>query len=719
MSISLSSIHDDLNAKQWFNLLDEIKSLNEIYFALNGGENSVEEITIPQIAVFGDQSSGKSSVLESFIGIHDLFPKGTGLVTRCPTHITLVQCGKDEKWNASILLPSTITSLESYKNDRTINSVMEKINSPIDLVTQLEKSIKIVLSFLQLTSNGSNVYFNESIQVKIRSFDVPNLSVIDLPGIIRTTISGQSKSVITEVDDMLENFMKKENTIIVAVIPANQDIATVDILERARLFDRAGLRTIGVLTKPDLVDKGAEEEVLDVVQNKRIPLSLGYVLVKNRNQAELKSQVMLEESLENEENYFVSHDIWSKIDRSQRGRRALLNKLTQIIVTKAVKNAPFIKSQLEEKLKVIDGKLNSLGSALPNDDIDRNKIVMKLITKFSQILRQLAAGEYRDSLTQNDLELRMNFHICELLKLLQVKLSLNLPNLDSEYYAETLSQGLFEMRGRELPGFTSTRLLISTIGPELDLWRTQVDESMVEIFSVYVIGAKKLALNLLHQYPRMYDALVSCINEVCVLQSFEMSKRIDEIFLRSTESASNDSDLIDAINQIRNKRFETALKEVLMVAKEPQVLDDSQIRGNYRHSSVAKSAEIMKDHLKEHVMEMLGHTYMMYHAISYGPNIQVEDARAALKAYWKICEKRLNDDVSAAIDLILLQKCTESIETYLLSSVQNWMDDGSTLAAILTEDENVTEMREQFKSLRLNIMISLSNLNGILRIVEE
>ena len=101
------------------------------------------------------------------------------------------------------------------------------------------------------------------IQVSVQSSTTPNLSLIDLPGIIRTTIYGQEKRVIANVNDLLDSFMRQPETIILAVIPANQDIATIDVLERAYEYDPAGVRTFGVLTKPDLIDRGNHDDNSD------------------------------------------------------------------------------------------------------------------------------------------------------------------------------------------------------------------------------------------------------------------------------------------------------------------------------------------------------------------------------------------------------------------------------------------------------------------------
>ena len=175
-----------------------------------------------------------------------------------------------------------------------------------------------------------------------------------------------------------------------------------------------------------------------------------------------------------------------------------------------------------------------------------------------------------------------------------------------------------------------------------------------------------------------------------------MGRRVDEMFIRCTESASTDQDLIDSINVIRFTRFETAMKEVFTAAKD------------------AESSKQTKAELKAHVLEMLGGFYMHYHSIGFGPNVQLEDAQAALKAYWRICEKRINEDVESAVDMMLLQRCSELVESTLLSKVQEWLADPDRLRAMMSEDPKVTEERAHLKTVRTNIKAALEKLDVII-----
>lgn len=455
-------------ARPWLQFLDELQALGI----------SDRQLPIPQIAVFGDQSSGKSSLLESISGIP--FPKGTGLVTRCPTKISMSQSPENEQWTASIVMPSSIDSQKTA-------AVCREVHSPFELSDLLSEAGKII------STHSLNGFSSECIQVNVRSPTTPDLSLIDLPGIIRTTTAGQNRSVINDVDQLLYHYMSQAETIILAVIPCNQDIATIDILERAHRYDPEGERTLGVLTKPDLIDRGAEDEVLSIIRNIRKPLKLGYIMVKNRSQADLKSSLSLTNSLENEESYFMNHEIWNSLDVTLRGTKSLNDKLTHLIVSRAMQTGPYIKYQLMTKQKELQIQLPTLGADIPIDNESRRKLLVKMITQFTQILRQIAGGDYRDSLPRYDKDFRLKYTIYETLVSLEHEIKGTIPDLSGEEYVEKLKEAMNNLRGRELPGFGSTRLLLATVSEELDGWRTQIENTISCLFDVYTTVAYKLA----------------------------------------------------------------------------------------------------------------------------------------------------------------------------------------------------------------------------------
>lgn len=481
-------------ARPWLTFLDDLQALGV----------SDKTVSIPQIAVFGDQSSGKSSLLESISGIP--FPKGTGLVTRCPTKISMTQTEPGSAWRARIRLPESIDTSH-------VPHILQDVSDPDKLADLLSEAGKLV------ADSSAHGFSRSVIQVSVQSPMTPDLSLIDLPGIIRTTTAGQDRSVIAAVDALLAEFMEQPETIILAIIPANQDIATIDILERAHRYDPTGERTIGVLTKPDLVDQGAEDEILAIVQNIRKPLKLGYIMVKNRSQAELKSSLSLADALVQESSYFENHAVWKQISPMSRGIKSLNEKLTNLIVQRAYERGPYLKHQLQEAKKNVEAQLAQLGTDLPIDDAEKRKMLIRLLSRFTQTLRQVCRGEYRDPLAQHHADLRMKYNVSNLLQDLNIGISASVPDLSSAAYEEKLSSVMNEMRGRELPGFGSTRLLLSTVAEELDTWRLQVEDTVYQLVELYLKIAHALADKLTSQVIIRYHADLQCNNillTVCV-----------------------------------------------------------------------------------------------------------------------------------------------------------------------------------------------------------
>lgn len=165
------------------------------------------DIPIPQIAVFGDQSSGKSSVLESLSGIP--FPRGNGLVTRCATQLTMKRNRNAKKWSGHAFV-----SNDSGDGDTPQISSVE--------IENREDVSNIISEYTAQLVAATSGFSNVSIVLECEGPDCPDLTIIDLPGIVRTTTAGQDESVIEVVNNLLEQYLCKERTIILAVAPGTK-----------------------------------------------------------------------------------------------------------------------------------------------------------------------------------------------------------------------------------------------------------------------------------------------------------------------------------------------------------------------------------------------------------------------------------------------------------------------------------------------------------------
>lgn len=137
-------------------------------------------------------------------------------------------------------------------------------------------------------SSANKSFSDDVLKIEVSGPDQQHLSVIDVPGIFRKVTEGvTTKDDIANVRAMVQRYMDNPRSVILAVISANVDIANQEILDMAQRYDPDGQRTLGVLTKPDLVDRGAEGPVLALVQGTAHKLTLGWSMVKNPSQEDL------------------------------------------------------------------------------------------------------------------------------------------------------------------------------------------------------------------------------------------------------------------------------------------------------------------------------------------------------------------------------------------------------------------------------------------------
>ena len=182
----------------------------------------------------------------------------------------------------------------------------------------------------QSSGMASKTFTDDVLRIEMRGPDQEHLSVIDVPGIFRTTTAGvTTKADMAMVKNMVLNYMKNVRSVILAVVPANVDIATQDILEIAEECDPKGQRTLGVLTKPDLMDEGAEHNVIDIVKGKSHQLHLGWCVVRNPGQKDLMASKEERDSIERA--FFQTKDPWTKIDKDRAGTDALRSRLVEIL----------------------------------------------------------------------------------------------------------------------------------------------------------------------------------------------------------------------------------------------------------------------------------------------------------------------------------------------------------------------------------------------------
>uniref|UniRef100_A0A3P8RQK7 Interferon-induced GTP-binding protein Mx n=1 Tax=Amphiprion percula TaxID=161767 RepID=A0A3P8RQK7_AMPPE len=433
-----------------------------------------KDLALPAIAVIGDQSSGKSSVLEALSGV--ALPRGSGIVTRCPLELKMKRKEEGEKWFGKI----------SYRN------CLEEIKKPANVEEKIREAQD------KMAGVGVGIS-DELISLEIASPDVPDLTLIDLPGIARVAMKGQPEDIGDQIKSLIQKFIKKQETISLVVVPCNVDIATTEALKMAQQVDRDGERTLGILTKPDLVDKGTEETVIEIVHNEAIHLKKGYMIVKCRGQMEISEKISLTKAIEREKAFFKDHAYFQILyDEGHATVPKLAEKLTLELVHHIQKSLPRLEDQIKKKLKQTQVTLTRYGNGPPSDATERLGFLIDRVTTFTQDAINLIKGE----------QLKCGITIFYRLLCFHLAVSTNIEKQVAQYERK--------YRGRELPGFVNYKT-----------FETIVQEHIKQLEEPAILKLKEVYHLLC--YLHLYTNFQNC----CIFTDFFNKEAVAESMLRT------------------------------------------------------------------------------------------------------------------------------------------------------------------------------------------
>ena len=225
------------------------------------------------------------------------------------------------------------------------------------------------------------------INLRIYSPNVLTLTLVDLPGLTKVPVGDQPRDIERQIREMVLKQISKPNAIILAVTAANTDLANSDGLKLAREVDPEGQRTIGVLTKVDLMDEGTD--VVDILAGRIIPLRLGYVPVVNRGQRDIENKRAISYARENEKNFVENHKAYRN-KASYCGTPYLARKLNLILMMHIKQTLPDIKARISASLQKYGSELASLGDSMLGNSAN---IVLNMITEFSNEYRTVLEGQ--------------------------------------------------------------------------------------------------------------------------------------------------------------------------------------------------------------------------------------------------------------------------------------------------------------------------------------
>jgi hypothetical protein len=584
------------------NLVDRLRDI---------GVDSI--IDLPKICVLGTQSAGKSSVLESIVGM-DFLPRGDGLCTRRPLELRLNHVPESESKPYGVF--------DEIKDEKFYD--FDVIRQKIEYLTDKKAGSK------------KNI-IDDPIILTIKSHTCPDLTVVDLPGITRIRLkdSEQGEDIEKVTKGMAERYCKDPLTIILAVMSANVDITTSEGLRMAMDIDKDQRRTLGVLTKVDIMDQGTNAK--KTLMGNEVPLKLGYVAMKNRSQLDIQNKMKVKQALANEKAFFDNHNVYKNMPPGFCGTETLVEKLTVIFFNKIKEHLPDIIKTIKAKIKEAEEELSLLGVPMPIDNVGKMNMLWNMFSEFCESYKNVIKGKY-DSKRLNMLQDEGGYKIKAMFKDLLSEFTGDY-RATKEHSDENINYALTVHEGDSIPGFPSVDAFFYLLKPELEKLREPVFDCLDETYNYMESLSQKLLDRVFFKFPN-----ITFVVREFILEFLQEQKEKCNYILES---------LVDMhINYL--------------------FTNDHEYLQNF-------TTFIPKQQEKERMDSK---------------NIFIREIRNRIEAYFKLILKNLRDEVPKAIGTFLVKGITENIQLHLYNKIYT----GGEIMDSLNESDHVTQKRIQLNN---------------------
>ena len=591
-----------------------------------------EYIQLPRICSLGTQSSGKSSVLESIVGL-DFLPRGDGVVTRRPLELRLCHINHGEPW----------AIFEERKGQKftDFNKVREMIETLTDEVCKEDKNI-----------------VDKPIVLNVYSQTCPDLTLVDLPGVTRVPVGKQPKNIEQITKDMATRYIKDPLTIILCVIAANSDIATSDGLKLAKEIDVGGSRTLGVLTKLDIMDAGTDAR--KALLNEEIHLKLGYVGVKNRSKQDLVNKIPMGEALKKEKEFFKSHPIYKNMPQGYLGTDVLINKLTKIYFKIIRENLPRIIRAVNDHIKTAEDELASLGQPMPLDDAGKMSLLWTMLNEYCDIFRNVLRGKF-DNKKLSFLKDEGGYKIKVLYKRLLEEFTGDY-KATAGYKDEDIQYALTVHEGDSIPGFPSVDAFIYLLTPQLEKLKEPIEECFQEVYNYIEMLSGKILEKSFQRFPQIINDMGDFINTFLVQVRDKAKYIVDNIVdMEINYLFTNDTDYLNNFTTFIPKNQRPMPNNNNMNNNNP---NNNNNNGGYQPPVDAKT-------------------------------IFVKEIRNRIEAYFKLIVRNLRDSIPKCIGNNLVKE----IENNMQIELYNQLYKSNEVVSLLNEPEHIAIRRKELVEL--------------------
>ncbi|GMY37773.1 dynamin-related protein 4C-like [Fagus crenata] len=607
-------------------LLDAVDSLRDLMI-------TKEDIQLPTIVVVGDQSSGKSSVLESLAGIN--LPRGLGICTRVPLIMRLQ--------HQPLPQPELVLKFKGKVVKTDEEHVSEAINRATDLIAGLGKGISGTPLTLEVRKNG-----------------VPDLTMVDLPGITRVPVHGQPEDIYDQIRKIIMEYITPKVSIILNVLSATVDFPTCESITMSRTVDKTGERTLAVVTKSDKAPEG----LLEKVKANDVNIGLGYVCVRNRIGNESYEEARMEEA-----ELFETHPMLSKIDKSIVGVPVLAQRLVQILAKSIAGNLPAIVKSITEKLnwnvaelKRMPKKMSSLSEAMT--------VFMQIIGSAKESLRKILLRGENDEYP-DEKKLHCTARLFEMLNDYSVELHRNAESNPAKNSLMEEIKVLDETKGIWQPNFLPHTAFLTVLQRKVN-----------GISSIPISFAKKV-------WNYVEEVVISVI-----MHHSDNYRQLQSSFRRAGHN------LIAKMKE----RSVNWVMEIVEMEKQTNYICNPEYLSEWNKLMGQQDffmKEVLNDEEWPSKVKLKGFGEIEVEKLRQPPHVlqQAFDMKMRMTAYWKIVLRRLVDCMALHLQLSVSKLVNKELEKEIVDEL---MGAGGGIERMLDESPSVNAKR-----LKINKSIEL------------
>ncbi|ORE06403.1 hypothetical protein BCV72DRAFT_125288 [Rhizopus microsporus var. microsporus] len=689
------------------NLIELMNKLQTVAASV-GADNSLD---LPLIIVVGSQSSGKSSVLETFVQ-RDFLPRGSGIVTRRPLVLQLVTLHQPSALEYGEFLH--IKDKKFYE----FSEIREEIERETSRLAGANKGISKM-----------------PIHLRIYSPKVLNLTLVDLPGLTKIPIGDQPSDIEQQIRSLVMDYISNPNSIILAVTPANSDLVNSDSLKLARQVDPDGKRTIGVLTKLDLMDAGTH--ALDILAGKAYPLKLGFIGVVNRSQQDILTNKPMHLALEAENEFFRQHPAYRSI-APRCGTQYLNKQLNQILLAHIKEKLPELRTRLSSLITEKQQELAQYGeSTRAAEPIQRGPLVLRLLTKFANDFVAAIDGTSSEMSTKE---------LCGGARIYYIFNSIFKQSLEAIPPCSNLSDHDIRTAIRNSTGprpslFVPELAFDLLVRPQIKLLEAPSLRCVEMVYEELMKVCHNSDTMELLRYPRLHQKLIEVVSELLrerlgpTVTYVESLIAIERAYINT-----NHPDFLGAAGAMANLEQETRKKKKIEALKRRQQLLESKQKADLiaAHESVAvgvdqensvSSRESLLNYffgsnknekpatglqemmtkaqsapfvsvnsmMQNEIIKKLEQTSLEEEATDR-EELETQLIRTLINSYFNIVRKNIQDLVPKSIMHLLVNHSRESVQNRLVSALYK----EECFNELLQEDEMISRERERCKTM-LNV----------------